>query len=163
MKTTFSILAILFLAAIMIAFTETKTITGNIVDKKGQPLQGVTVKIKGNNSPSGSVLTDLNGNYTIAVDVNSKFLIFSLAGYKNLEEKIGGRPIINVKMNAEVDSLQVMEVEDSYKRDRASKSFASLPSSAMGSTAQRSFQRYNNNFNTEGYASLNENGFKNVK
>jgi Ca-activated chloride channel family protein len=27
----------------------------------------------------------------------------------------------------------------------------------------QSFQRYNNNFNTEGYASVNENGFKNVK
>ena len=34
---------------------------------------------------------------------------------------------------------------------------------AAGYRSQRSFQRYNNNFNTEGYASVNENGFKNVK
>jgi Ca-activated chloride channel family protein len=44
----------------------------------------------------------------------------------------------------------------------ASKSVAMAAPSAMNSGAQMSFQRYNGNFNTEGYASVNENGFKNV-
>jgi Ca-activated chloride channel family protein len=163
MKTTFSILAILFLAAIMIAFTESKTITGNVSDNQGQPVQGVTVKVKGSISPSGTSLTDLKGNYKITVEQNSMSLIFSLTGYITIEEKIRDRTVINVKMQGDVKPLKEMVVADYSKRDRASKSFEALPSSAMGSASQRSFQRYNNNFNTEGYASLNENGFKNVK
>jgi Ca-activated chloride channel family protein len=163
MKTTFSILAILFLAAIMIAFTESKTITGNVSDNQGQPVQGVTVKLKGSISSSGTSLTDLKGNYKITVEQNSMSLIFSLTGYITIEEKIRDRTVINVKMQGDVKPLKEMVVADYSKRDRASKSFEALPSSAMGSASQRSFQRYNNNFNTEGYASLNENGFKNVK
>ncbi len=161
MKTTFSILAILLLATILIAFTESKTVTGTVTDDQGQPLQGVSVKIKGS---AGSVLTDLNGTYKIAVDQNSRILIFSLVGYKDMEEKIAGRAVINVKMllsNAE--PLQEMVVADNASRDKAAKSFAGVPSSVMGSSAQRSFQRYNNNFNTEGYASISENGFKNAR
>jgi Ca-activated chloride channel homolog len=163
MKTTFSILTILFLAIILIAFTESKTITGNVVDNQGQPLLGVTVKVKGNISSSGTTLTDQNGNYKISVDQNSRILIFSLAGYQTREEKIGDKTIINVKMQENAKPPQEMVVADYAKRENAPKSFASVPSSAMGGSAQRSFQRYNNNFNTEGYASINENGFKNVK
>jgi Ca-activated chloride channel homolog len=163
MKTTFSILAILFLATIMIAFTESKTITGNVTDNNGQPLQGVSVRIKGNLSGAGSVLTDLNGNYKITADQNSKILIFTFAGYKSIEEKIAGRTIINVRMEETAEPLQEMVVADNAKRDKAEKSFAAMPSSAMGSSVQRSFQRYNNNFNTEGYASVTENGFKNAR
>ena len=147
----------------MIAFTESKTITGIVTDNQGQPVQGVTVKVKGSTSASGTSITDFNGNYKIIVEQNSRSLIFSLAGYVTVEEKIGDRTIINVKMQEDVKSLKEMVVADYSKRDRASKSFEAVPSSVMGSASQRSFQRYNNNFNTEGYASINENGFKNVK
>ena len=49
------------------------------------------------------------------------------------------------------------------KSERASKSYGMAAPMAAGVSSQQSFQRYNNNFNTEGYASVNENGFKNVK
>ena len=163
MKTTLSILAILFLATIMIAFTETKTITGTVTDVQGNLLQGVKVKIKGSTSPSGTVLTDLNGNYKIIVEKISKILVFSLADYKTIEEKIGDRTVINIKMQGALKPQQEMVVADNAKREKDSKSYASVPSSALGSSVHRSFQRYNNNFNTEGYASINENGFKIVK
>src|SRR5664279_881644 len=163
MKTTFSILAILFLTAILFAFIQSRSITGNVTDNQGQSLPGVTVKVKGSSSPSGSAFTDHSGNYKITAEQNSRILIFSLAGYTTIEEKIGDRTIINVKMQEDVKPLQEMVVADYSKRDMASKSVGSLPSSAMGKIANRSFQRYNNNFNTEGYASIDENGFKNVK
>ena len=44
-----------------------------------------------------------------------------------------------------------------------SRSYAMAAPSAMVYDSKQSFQRYNNNFNTEGYAAVNENGFKNVK
>jgi Ca-activated chloride channel family protein len=48
-------------------------------------------------------------------------------------------------------------------RDMASKSASMSAPSSMSYRSQHKFERYNDNFNTEGYASVNENGFKNVK
>jgi Ca-activated chloride channel family protein len=164
MKNSLSIFAILFLAAIMIAFTDSKTITGVVSDEQGQPLPGVNVMANGNIGVSVSSLTDPNGNYKITIDQNVKKLIFSCIGYKKVEEVIGDRSIINIKMKADVSTLNELVVTGyGSRRDMASKSVSMAAPSAMNSGVQRSFQRYNGNFNTEGYASVNENGFKNVK
>jgi Ca-activated chloride channel family protein len=164
MKNSLSILAILFLAAIMIAFTDSKTITGMVTDQQGQPLPGVNVQAKRNNGLSSASLTDLNGNYKIIVDQNVRSLVFSFIGYKKVEENIGNRSIINVKMEEDVSELnEVVVMGYDKRRDMASKSVAMAAPSAMNSGSQRSFQRYNGNFNTEGYAPVNENGFKNVR
>jgi Ca-activated chloride channel family protein len=164
MKNSLSILALMFLAAIMIAFTDSKTITGVVTDEHGQPLPGVNVQAKLNKGSSPASLTDLNGNYRITVDQNVKSLIFSFIGYKKVEENIGNRSIINIKMEADVSALsEVVVTGYGSRRDMASKSVSMAAPSAMNSGSQRSFQRYNGNFNTEGYASVNENGFKNVR
>jgi len=148
----------------MIAFTDTKTITGLVTDEQGQPLPGVNVQAKLNKGILPASLTDLNGNYKITVDQNVKSLIFSYFGYKKVEENIGNRSIINIKMEADVSALsEVVVTGYGSRRDMASKSVAMAAPSAMNSGSQRSFQRYNGNFNTEGYASVNENGFKNVR
>ena len=60
----------------MIAFTESRTVTGKVTDINGQPLAGVTVSIKGTaiSAFTGTWLSSyifeligLNGLYTIAV------------------------------------------------------------------------------------------------
>ena len=58
MKNSLSIFAIVILAAIMMAFTESITITGKVTDSQGNQFAGVNVKAKG--SASG-LLTDYNG------------------------------------------------------------------------------------------------------
>ena len=52
MKNSLSIFAIMILAAIMIAFTESRTITGKVTDSQGQAIPGVTVKVKGSTNSS---------------------------------------------------------------------------------------------------------------
>ena len=47
MKNSLSIFAILILAAILIAFTESRTITGNVTDDQGLPVSGVNIIVKG--------------------------------------------------------------------------------------------------------------------
>lgn len=164
MKKSLSVLAIMFLAAIMIAFTDAKTITGKVTDNKGQAIPGVIVMVKGSNSSSAGSLTDLNGNYKIVVDQKAKVLVFSFIGYTTKEEIIGDRTIVNVVITEDVSSLQEVVVTGySSRNDMASKSVSMAAPSAMGYGSKRSFQRYNNNFNTEGYSPINENGFKNVK
>ena len=102
MKNSLSIFAIVILAAILMAFTESITITGKVTDSQGQPISGVNIKVKG--ASSGTV-TDSNGFYKIIVDQTAKILIFSFPGYTTVEEKIGGRSLLNVTMRAELKSV----------------------------------------------------------
>ena len=164
MKKSLSVLAIMVLAAIMIAFTDSRTITGCVTDNRGQPITGVIVKVKGRSESSLKVVTDLNGNYSITVDQKSKVLVFSFIGYKTMEMTIGDRSNINVKMTGDVTSLQEMVVVGyGTNNDMVSKSLSMAAPSANGYTSRRSFQPFSHNFNTEGYAAISENGFKNVK
>ncbi len=163
MKNSLSIFAILILAALMVAFTQSGTIKGRVTDNQGMPLPGVTVKVKG---ASVSSLTDINGNYSITVDPYAQILVFSIKGYATAEEKIGSRSMINVMMMPDIISLQeVPAVKYETNRDMAyeSKSVAMAPAGGLAYGSRQNFQRYNSNFNTEGYASVNENGYKNVR
>jgi len=164
MKSTLSIFALMILAAIMIAFTDSRTISGKVTDGQGQPVPGVIVKAKGSTNSFVSVITDANGDFNITVDLKAKTLVFSCSGYKTVEENIGNRNIINVKLKEEVSNLQEMVVVGyGSNRDMASKSVSMAAPASMGYRSRQKFERFNDNFNTEGYASVNENGFKNVK
>lgn len=166
MKNSLSIFAILVLAAIMIAFTESGTITGKVTNSHGQPLQGVTVAVKSTTAATfATTSTDTYGNYKITADPSVSSLVFSLFGYASVEEKIGNRTVINVKMTEEVMILEdAAAISYGAKKDMASKSMAMAAPMGSGRSyeSRQSFQRYNNNFNTEGYAPVNENGYKNV-
>jgi len=158
MKNSLKIFAILILSAVMISFTESRNITGKVSDDQGKVLAGVSVSVKG--SANGTI-TDLNGNYKITVKDQDKVLVFSLVGYQSVEKNIGNKSIINVTMSPEIVLIEDLEL----KAYGAKKERASMPASYAAGKAydQASFQRYNNNFNTEGYASINENGYKSVK
>jgi Ca-activated chloride channel family protein len=159
MKNSFKIFVILILASAMIAFTESRTITGKVTDEQGKPLAGVNVSVKG--APTGTI-TDLKGNYHLTVNDQDKVLVFSFLGYTTVEQKISDRSIINVKMRPEIVAMDEMTITGyGTKNDKSSQSAPVMAGVAYESRAH--FQRYNNNFNTEGYASVNENGYKSVK
>ena len=163
MRNSFKIFAILILGAVIIAFTEIRTITGKVTDENGAPLAGVMVILKGT---SRSTLTDAGGLYKITIEANGATLLYSFAGYAQAEEKPGARSVINVKMkllaiDTEDISLPVMKVSKTRAEDNKMMAFEAAPSAA-GYGAHQQFQRYNNNFNTEGYAPVNENGYKDV-
>ncbi|MCX6334889.1 MAG: von Willebrand factor type A domain-containing protein [Bacteroidia bacterium] len=159
MKNSFKIYVILILATVMIAFIETRTITGKVSDDQGTPLSDVIIKVKGD--PAGTI-TDLKGNYKISIGQEDKVLVYFLTGYVTVEQKIGDRSIINVTMKQEMTVVEDMVMlQSENKMDFASK--AAPMSAGTGYGSRANFQRYNNNFNTEGYASVNENGYKNVK
>ncbi len=161
MKHSLTIFAILIMGAIMIAFTESRTITGKVFDSYGQPIARVSITVKG--STKGTI-SDSNGNYKITVEPGEEILIFSFIGFTTIQEKIGEKTVINVIMNEEVEALnEIVVVDYGSRRDMASKSVTMAAPSGMAYESKHSFQRYNSNFNTEGYASVNENGFRNVK
>ena len=159
MKNSFKIFVILIIAAATIAFTESSNITGKVSDDQGKPLAGVNVSVKG--APTGTI-TDLKGNYKITVNQEDKVLVFSFFGYATVEQKIGDRSIINVILHPEIVAAEDMIVAGyGAKKEKA---YSSAPRAAGAvHESQAYFKRYNNNFNTEGYSPINENGYKNVK
>jgi len=163
MKKSLSIFAILILAAIIFAFTESGTITGKVTDNQGQPISGVRISVKGTLIKTA---TAKNGSYQIVVNQQSGILVFSFPGYITIEEKIEGRSTINIIMMPEFMPQEEMAADGlGAKKDMSfrSKSVGGVPNSYSAYVSRPGFTRYNNNFNTEGYASVNENGFKNVK
>ena len=76
-------------------------VTGVVSDVKGELLSGVSVVIKGT---SKGTTTDVNGKYFLSVNDNST-LVFSFIGMKTEEIKVGGRKLINVKMEDDTKLL----------------------------------------------------------
>ncbi|MBP9017103.1 MAG: TonB-dependent receptor [Paludibacteraceae bacterium] len=71
-------------------------IKGTVIsDEDNQPLVGVTVIEKG--TKNGTV-TNNDGQYNIAVSSPNSILQFSMIGMENVEEKVGNRKIIDVRM-----------------------------------------------------------------
>ncbi|GAC1591527.1 MAG: TonB-dependent receptor [Ginsengibacter sp.] len=84
-----------------------KNITGKITDDKGQPLEGVTILIKGTNNGTKS---DVNGNFSVNAAPNST-LVISYVGFETTEVKIGNQANISVQMKPSiVTSEQVVVV-----------------------------------------------------
>lgn len=162
MKKKISVLAVMILAVIAMAFSGSVTIKGTVTDGNGNPLSGVNVVIKGTRN---STLTDQNGRYMITSVNEIKILVFSSVGYSTVEITTGNRSTINVVMKQEVKSLQeAVTVGYAVAADRSRQSPKMATSAAvMGYSRRVPYGRFNRNFNTEGYAPINENGFRNVK
>lgn len=78
-------------------------IQGTVTDTKGQPLPGVTIKIKGV-ANSGTV-TNLDGKYTINVPDGKAILVFTYVGFDSHEEPVNNRATIDVKLSDNVSTL----------------------------------------------------------
>lgn len=81
-------------------------VTGKVLDDKGSPAPGVTVKVKGTNA---GTVTDLNGNYSINVPDNGT-LVFSYIGFETQEVTVAGKTVINVTLAASSKGLNEVVV-----------------------------------------------------
>ena len=77
-----------------------------MVDANNTPLIGVNVVVKGTTT---GTTTGIDGNYSIKVAENQT-LVFSYLGYTTVEEIVGKRTAINVKMNEEATQLGAVEI-----------------------------------------------------
>lgn len=82
-------------------------IKGTVTDEKGEPLVGVSVKIKG--SALGAS-TDVNGKYTLNSPETTGTLVFSYIGYITKEEPINNRTAISVSLKSSSQDLSEIVV-----------------------------------------------------
>ena len=101
-----NITKILFIICLLLSqagvWAQTKSVTGIVSDDNGEPIIGanVTTKDKGKGT-----ITDINGKYSISV--TSKDIIeVSFIGYKNIQEKVGNRSIINFILKEDNNMLE---------------------------------------------------------
>jgi len=143
----------------LLSFSQKSTITGRVTDSSGMPLAGVTVTVKG--SRSGTV-TDQGGNYSIEIKQGDDFLQFGMIGFVTITERIKNRTIINVIMREEKVSLDEVVVVGYGSGKQKSSWIRAEAAPAYSMISDGGFSRYNRAFNTEGYASTTENGFRSV-
>src|SRR5574344_1452308 len=76
----------------MMAFAQ-KTITGSIVDEKGETMIGVSVAVKGT---TNGTITDINGKFTLNNVRDDATITTSYVGYLPQETTVGNRSVINL-------------------------------------------------------------------
>ncbi|MCI1778361.1 MAG: SusC/RagA family TonB-linked outer membrane protein [Bacteroidales bacterium] len=77
------------------------TVTGKITDNNGEPVEGVTVIVKGTKSATA---TDANGNYSIKAPGQGS-LVFTFIGYKEITIPINNRKVVNATLNEDTIML----------------------------------------------------------
>ena len=91
-----------FICARSMAQSGGTVVKGTVSDDKGVTLPGVTVSVKDVKINS---ITDINGNYSIAVPATAKVLVFTFIGMERLEIAINSRTQIDVTLKASTTSL----------------------------------------------------------
>jgi Ca-activated chloride channel family protein len=125
------------------------TITGDIKDELGSPVPFATILEKGTRN---ATTADANGYYKITVDGQQKYLRVASVGYDAQEIEINNRTIINVvmkKMNTDLNCLIVVTTGRPV--------YLAMPTQGYSQN-----KPVNNDYNTEEYSNIAENGFKKV-
>jgi TonB-linked SusC/RagA family outer membrane protein len=102
------------------------TVTGKVVNDKGEPMESVTVSVK---NSSKATSTNVNGQFTLAdVDENAT-LVFTGVGIEKQEIKIGGRKELVVVTKTKVSQSEEVIVSTGYQRipkERVTGSFTNI-------------------------------------
>lgn len=101
-------------------------ISGRVTDEGGEPIPGVNIIVKGT---TVGTTTDADGRYVLDAPDASSVLIFSFIGYKSQEVVIGDNTVIDVTMQADIQTLSEVVVVGygEQKRSDITGSVVSVP------------------------------------
>lgn len=113
MRKLFVCLAAMFICT-SASFAQT-TVSGKVVDRNNQPVEGASVKEKGT---SNGTTTDKDGNYSIKVNSSNAVLVFSGAGLTEQEVAVKGNTA-DVTLSPSTISMGAVEVVGSRSLRRS--------------------------------------------
>lgn len=166
------------------ATAQNKTISGLITDQHNNPLPGVNVMIKGTNQ---GTITDIDGKYSITLNDSTAILEFSFVGFMTEQVVITQQKEINITLVEDLMSLDEVVVVGygTQRRSDCTGAVSSISSNnlnrslsgraagisvrgrrkvrirGVNSVNRSSYQPQP--VNTESYAGIVENGFKQVQ
>ncbi|MDR0420972.1 MAG: SusC/RagA family TonB-linked outer membrane protein [Prevotellaceae bacterium] len=115
-------LLLLFIGFSALSFAQTKTITGTVVDEKGEALVAVSVFVQGTRLGN---YTDAKGNYTLNNVPENAILVFSSIGYSTQTIAAGDRSIINVTLVEDAIALEEAVITAEFGLKRVARSVGS--------------------------------------
>ena len=101
LKKYFLLFAVLFFS-VAIKAQDNITVTGNVADSAGSPLQAVTISA---DKSKKTVLSDDNGLFNIQVSKADTKLTFSYTGMKTTTQALNGQSVYNVVLMPDVSGL----------------------------------------------------------
>ncbi|MDH4460696.1 MAG: TonB-dependent receptor [Flectobacillus sp.] len=106
-----------------------KNISGKVSGDDGNPIPGVSVRVK--KSQTG-IITDATGNFNLKASADD-ILTFSSVGYINQEAKVGNRSVINIVLTTNVSALEEVVVMGygTQKRSSVTAAVASVGSKEL--------------------------------
>lgn len=96
-----------YVAPFLTGKAQQKSINGRVTNERGEPLEGVTISVKG--STIGSK-TNLDGKYQLNAPVDA-LLVFSILGYETQEVTITATSVVNVMlkdMTSDLDEVVIV-------------------------------------------------------
>jgi TonB-linked SusC/RagA family outer membrane protein len=78
------------------------TITGRVLDEKGEGMPGVSIGVKGT---SNGTTTDATGNFQLTVADENAVLVFSFVGYTSQEITVGNQTTLSIKLLQDAKQL----------------------------------------------------------
>lgn len=81
-------------------------VTGHVTDERGEPLEGVSVSVKGT---ANSASTSASGQYSIGAK-QGDMLVFGYVGYGTQEVEVGGNLVLNVQLVPQQEALDEVVV-----------------------------------------------------
>jgi len=106
MRKKFTLFIICLLCSISVSMAQEINIKGQVKDQQGQPIPGVSVKVKGT---SKGAISEANGSYSVSAPANGT-LVFSFIGFVSIEESINNRTAISVSLSEENNQLNEIVV-----------------------------------------------------
>ncbi|MDR1779991.1 MAG: TonB-dependent receptor [Tannerella sp.] len=82
-------------------------VSGTVTDASGETLIGVNVQVKGTTL---GTITNIDGQYSVAVPNAQSVLVFSYVGYVTQEITVGSQRVINVRLGEDLQSLEEVVV-----------------------------------------------------
>ncbi|HSC54531.1 MAG TPA: TonB-dependent receptor [Phnomibacter sp.] len=78
------------------------TVSGKVLNREGQPLQGVSISVKGTTT---MVVSGADGGFSIAAPNNTATLVFTYIGFAEQEVALNGRSSVNISMQPKDNAL----------------------------------------------------------
>jgi TonB-linked SusC/RagA family outer membrane protein len=98
------------------AFNFDRTITGKIVDEKGTPLPGATIKLKGSNTIA---ISDDKGSFQLTTTEKNITLLVSFVGYETQEVQVPEKSEnLTIRLLYATSKLNEVKIMDSYGSQR---------------------------------------------
>ncbi|WP_286862549.1 MULTISPECIES: SusC/RagA family TonB-linked outer membrane protein [Sphingobacterium] len=136
----YGILSLLFLlAALQLAFAQDKLINGLVSDQQKQPIEGVTVSVKGGTK---STTTDSKGTFAIEAG-NGAVLVLTNVGYKTAEVPVGANNRVQVTLQSDDIAMEEVVVigYGTQRKEAVTGSVASVSGSTMNEVPAANISR----------------------